>query len=157
LPKIVWENRLLCDNGSQCKITVDGTDFRIMEPAPFDERWKSEKKFNGPGVKYEIAVCIQSGWIVHINGPYACGEWHDLTVAHDDLCFKLAESQFPDEMAVADSGYKDNYQFFDTPTGHNNPDQRMKAKARARHETNKRRIKMWGVMGQRFRGAPTAS
>ena len=141
------------DNGSQCKVTVDGTDFRIMEPSPFDPKWLSEK-FNGPGVKYEVAICIQTGWIVHTNGPYPCGQWHDLTVARDDLCYKLADSEFDDEMACADGGYADGYQFFETPTGHNNPDQRMKAQARARHETINRRFKQWSVMGQRFRGAP---
>ena len=141
------------DNGSQCKITVDGTDFRIMEPSPFDPTWLSEK-FNGPGVKYKVALCIQTGWIVHINGPYPCGQWHDLTVARDDLCYKLAESEYDDEMAVADGGYSDGYNFFETPTGHNNPDQRMKAQARARHETINRRFKQWGVLGQRFRGKP---
>jgi hypothetical protein len=139
------------DNGSQCKVTVDGTDFRIMEPSPFDPKWLSEK-FNGPGLKYEVAVCIQTGWIVHTNGPYPCGEWHDLTVARDDLCYKLIERE--DEMALADGGYQDGYNFFETPTGHNNDDQRMKAVARARHETVNRRFKMWGVLGQRFRGKP---
>jgi DDE superfamily endonuclease len=140
------------DNGSQCKVTVDGTDFRIMEPSPFDPKWLSEK-FNGPGVKYEVAVCIQTGWIVHVNGPYPCGQWHDLTVAREDLCYKLAQSEFEDEMVLADGGYQDGYNFFETPTGHNNADQRMKAQARARHETINRRFKQWGVMGQRFRAS----
>jgi hypothetical protein len=54
---------------------------------------------------------------------------------------------------LADGGYNDGYEFFEAPTGHNNKDQRMKAVARARHETVNRRIKMWGIMGpQRFRG-----
>jgi DDE superfamily endonuclease len=132
---------------------VDGTDFRIMEPSPFDPKWLSEK-FNGPGVKYEVAVCIQTGWIVHTNGPYPCGQWHDLTVARDDLCYKLADSEFDNEMACADGGYHDGYEFFETPTGHNNADQHMKAQARARHETINRRFKQWGVMGQRFRSNP---
>jgi DDE superfamily endonuclease len=141
------------DNGSQCKITVDGTDFRIMEPSPFDPKWLSEK-FNGPGLKYEVGVCIQTGWIVHVNGPYPCGRWHDLTVARDDLCYKLAASEFEDEMALADGGYQDGYEFFETPTGHNNADQRMKAQARARHETINRKLKQWGILGQRFRQSP---
>jgi hypothetical protein len=151
--QIDWDNRYRKDNGSQCKVTVDGTDFRIMEPSPFEPKWLSEK-FNGPGVKYEVAVCIQTGWIVHTNGPYPCGQWHDLTVARDDLCYKLADSDFEDEMALADGGYADGYNFFETPTGHNNADQKMKAVARARHETINRRFKMWGVLGQRFRGKP---
>jgi DDE superfamily endonuclease len=148
--QIDWDYRTLFDNGSQCKVTVDGTDFRIKEPQPFDPKWLSEK-FNGPGVKYEVAVCIQTGWIVHVNGPYPCGAWHDLTVARDSLCYKLAASEFEGEMALADGGYQDGYQFFETPTGHNTPDQKMKADARARHETVNRRFKMWNVLGERFR------
>jgi hypothetical protein len=58
------------------------------------------------------------------------------------------------DVALADGGYQDGYQFFETPTGHNNEDQRMKAKARARHETVNRRIKQWGLMGERFRAHP---
>jgi hypothetical protein len=101
-----------------------------------------------------VALCIQTGWIVHINGPYPSGEWHDLIVARDELCYKLADSEFEDEMAVADSGYNDGFNFFETPTGHHNEDQTMKALARARHETVNRRFKQWGVLGQRFRGKP---
>jgi hypothetical protein len=141
------------DNGSMCKITVDGTDFKIKEPQPFDPKWRSEK-FNGPGLKYEVAVCIQTGWIVHVNGPYPCGEWHDLTVARDDLCYKLAASDCEHEMALADGGYADGYNMFETPTGHNNWDQRMKQKARARHETINGRFKQWAILSQTFRAKP---
>jgi hypothetical protein len=95
---------------------VDGTDFRIMEPSPFDPKRLSEK-FNGPGVKYEVAVNIQNGWIVHTNGSYPCGQWHDLTVACDELCYKIAGSAFEEEMALADGGYADGDEFFETPTG----------------------------------------
>jgi hypothetical protein len=58
-------------------------------------------------------------------------------------------------MALADGGYADGYELFETPTGHNNPDQRMKAQARARHETINRRFKMWSIMGSRFRSHPS--
>jgi DDE superfamily endonuclease len=143
----------MSDNGSQCKVTMDGTDFRIMEPSPFDPKWLSEK-LNGPGVKYEVAVCIQTGWIVHTHGPFPCGQWHDLTIARDDLSYKLAASHDRKEIALADGGYADGYNLFETPTGHNNWDQRMKAQARAQQETINRRFKMWSMLGQRFRGKP---
>jgi hypothetical protein len=57
-------------------------------------------------------------------------------------------------MALADSGYADEYNFFETPTTHSNDDQRMKAQVRARHEKINMRFKMWGVMNQKFRGRP---
>lgn len=71
------------DNGSTCLVSVDGTDFQICEPSKFDEKWFSHN-FNGPSVRYEIAVCIQTGWIVWINGPFPCGT-PDLCIARSGL------------------------------------------------------------------------
>jgi hypothetical protein len=61
-------------------MTLDGTDFRIHEPQPFDRKWYSHK-FKGPGVRYEVGVCIQTGHMCWVNGPYPCGEWTDLKIA----------------------------------------------------------------------------
>jgi hypothetical protein len=88
-------------NGSTCLVTVDGTDFQICEPTKFDEKWFSHK-FNGPGVCYEIAVCIQTGWIVWINGPFPCGT-PELCIAQSALIFELDNN----EKYLADGGYKD--------------------------------------------------
>jgi DDE superfamily endonuclease len=151
LPQIKWENRTLDDNGSQCKITVDGTDFRIYEPKPFSPKWYSHK-FHGPALRYEVAVNIQNGWIVHVNGPFPAGKWSDLKIARTKLTLMLEASQFDDEMALADGGYQDGYLYFETPTGENNEDQRMKAIARARHETINRRFKLWKILSNRYHG-----
>ena len=67
---------MMADPGQRCKITVDGTDFRIQEPSPFDPKWYSHK-FRGPGLRYEIGVCIKTGWIVWVNGPFPAGAWPD--------------------------------------------------------------------------------
>ena len=50
------------DNGSRNKMTVDGKDCRISEQKPFWGGWKSHK-FNGPALRYEVGVGIQSGEI----------------------------------------------------------------------------------------------
>lgn len=151
--QIRWENRLKNDNGSICKITVDGTDFRISEPGPWNDdtspQWYSHK-FKGPGVRYEVGVCIQTGEIVWLNGPYPCGAWPDLRIARHSLVYALASGE-PSEMAVADGGYNDGFEFFETPTGVRNDDQRMKSVARARHETINRRFKQFGILDRRFR------
>lgn len=97
-----------------------------------------------------MGCCIQTGEIAWLNGPYPCGEWSDLRIARDSLIYELEE----DEKALADGGYNDNGIFFETPTGLNNFDQRMKAKARARHECVNRRFKQWGTLQQRFRSDP---
>ena len=59
-----------------------------------------------------------------------------------------------DEKILADGGYNDGNEFFDTPTGLNNDDQRMKSLARARHETINRRLKQWNVLSKVFRHGP---
>ena len=55
---------------------------------------------------------------------------------------KLAASEFPNERALGDGGYACDYEFIETPTGHNNL---VKARAHTRHETLKSRFKIWGI------------
>lgn len=57
-------------------------------------------------------------------------------------------------MTLADGGCNDGHEFFETPTGINCEDQRMKAVARARHETVNQRLKSCGVLGEKFRHKP---
>jgi hypothetical protein len=146
IKQILWKNRKVADNGSACRVTVDGTDFQIFEPTPFDPKWYSHK-FKGPGVRYEIGICIQTGWIVWVNGPFPCGSWPDLRIARDWLIYELEAG----EMYCADGGYLDGNQYSVTPNGLNNEDQRMRSLARARHETVNRRFKEFDILGRRFR------
>ena len=134
------------DNGSLCLVTVDGTDFKINEPTPFSRKWYSWK-INHAGLRYEVGVCIQTGWIVWINGPYAPGHWPDLAISRDGLCDELDR----DEVFLADGTYADGYGWCETPTGLKNRDQRMKAKARARHEKVNGRLKFFGALERCFR------
>ena len=93
---------MIADSGNEwCCVTVDGTDFRIREPQEFSTRWFSHK-FNGPALRYEVAVSINGGDIVHTNGPFPAGAWPDITIFRDELIHKLEE----DEMIEADRGYK---------------------------------------------------
>ena len=100
--QIHWENRFIDDNDSICKITLDGTDCRIEEPIRFDRKWYSHK-FHGPGVRYEIGLNIQNGWIVWVNGPYPCGSYPDLKIARDYVFLMLE----PGEKILGDGGYND--------------------------------------------------
>ena len=103
------------DIGCNCLVTVDGTDCRINEPSPFSRSWFSHK-FKGPGLRYEIGLCIQTGWIVWVNGPYPPGEWPDLRIARDRLVHLLE----PGELYLADSGYSDGGEYSETPNVSNN-------------------------------------
>jgi hypothetical protein len=129
-----------------CKITLDGTDCPIQEPRPFDRKWFSHK-FKAAGVCYEVGLCIQTGWIVWVNGPYPCGRYPDLRIARDVVVHKLRRG----EKILADGGYRDGGIYMETPTGLNNLDQKMKKIARSRHETVNSRFKIFGILRKLYR------
>jgi hypothetical protein len=82
-----------------------------LEPTEFDPKWFSHK-FSGPGVRYEIEICIATGNIVWAHGGYPCGEWPDLRLARDAFIDHLEI----DEKALADKGYRDK-NYFENPNG----------------------------------------
>ena len=128
-------------------VTVDGTDFRIQEPSPFSPSWYSHK-YKGPGVWYEVALSINGGDIVHINGPFPCGSYPDITIFRMGLINKLG----PNEKVEADRGYRGEPDFIRVPADYQNSRQkRQKCRARARQETVNRRFKVFGALSQRFR------
>lgn len=133
------------DNGSRCRVTVDGTDFRTYEPMPFDAG-NCSHKFKGPGLRYEIAICIQTGWIVSFNGPYQAGRWSDLRIFRHYLQHMLDD----DEMVCTDGGYRDGKQYCEAKSGRNNWMQRMQAKARSYHEAVNGILASWGILSDTF-------
>lgn len=147
--QVLWERRKE-QGGHQnrwCMITVDGTDFRIQEPSPFSPCWFSHK-YKGPRVRYEVALSINGGDIVHINGPFACGSHPDITIFRQRLLYKLE----PGEMAEADRGYRGEPDHIRIPSDYQNPQQKVqKCRARARQETVNHRFKVFGALSQRFR------
>lgn len=144
--QIRWENRLIGDNGRAAKVTVDGTDFHTVEYTPFNPGRRSHK-FNGPGLRYEVALSISNCYIVHINGPFLCGTWTDLGISREWLNTRLR----PNEYYLADKGYR----FHPSPAimCDDLPRER-RAEFRtlmARHETINRRFKEFAVLGSRYR------
>lgn len=145
--QINWQNRFMEDRGKTCKVTVDGTDFRIQQQHPFSKKWYSYK-FRGPAVRYEVAVCIQTGEIVWINGPYPPGRWNDVTIFKHKLIHLLS----PGEKVEADDGYRGYPNKIRTPgMFFSQSDLRSKSRARGRHETVNKRFKQWGCLKQVFR------
>ena len=127
--------------------TVDGTDFQIMEPSPFSPQWYSHK-FKGPGVRYEVALSINGGDIVHINGPFACGSNPDITIFRKRLINKLDHG----EKVEADRGYRGEPDFIRVPADYQSTRHKeQKCRARARQETVNRRFKQFGALKQVFR------
>ena len=98
LKQILFENRKVGDVGADCLLSVDGTDFRT--------RWINVNfwsyKFKKCGFRYEVALCIKTGWICWLNGPYAPGIWNDQMIFGDALAYELEEG----ERVEADDGYE---------------------------------------------------
>ena len=130
---------------NKCKLSLDGTDCPIQEPQPFNKKYFSHK-FHGPGLKYEIGICITTGWICWYNGPFPCGN-PDVNIARLGVIRYIATG----EKILADGGYNDGNRFFSTPTGINDVTQRMRSLCRARHETVNGRMKNFKVLSTRFR------
>jgi hypothetical protein len=125
-------------NGSTCNLTIDGTDFRIPEPSSFWSGWFSHK-FKGPGLRYEVGINIQNGWICWIKGPFAPGPWPDIKIFRGWLKQKLQKG----EMVEADAGYRGDFRV-SCPSDWRTPKEcAMKKAARARHETVNRRFKQF--------------
>jgi hypothetical protein len=70
----------------------------LPKPTPTFSSHKFAKK---GGVRYEVALCIQTGDIVWVNGPFPCGRNPDITIFHLSLLHHLGEN----ERVEADDGY----------------------------------------------------
>ena len=124
---------------------MDGTDFRIAEHG----RKLYSHKFKKSGLRYEVALCILSGEIVWINGPYEPGLWSDITIFRNALKSNLEQN----ERVEADDGYVGEAPLkVKCPKSFANPKEteRMQARVRSRQETVNRRFKDWGIIKQVF-------
>ena len=130
------------DIGNQCLATIDGTDFKIYQYKPFWTGWYSHK-FKGPGVRYEVGLCIRTGWIVWIHGPFPCGKWPDLKIFRKALKHLLDAG----EKVQADAGYIGEPNHVATPDG----EQDVAGRIRGRHETVNRRFKQFNILHRVFR------
>lgn len=125
-------------------MSVDGTDYRIYEPTPFSPKWYSHK-FKGPGLRYEVAVCIATGHIVWAYGPFPCGSYPDLR----SFRLRMKRALEPGEKVVADDGYKDASCLLRNDV--EGQQRKVLADVRARQETANRRFKQFFILGHRFR------
>jgi hypothetical protein len=128
-------------------VSLDGTDFRIQEPQPFDPTWYSHK-FHSSGLCYEVGLCIRTGHIVWANGGVPCGSWSDLSLARSAYIHLVGAG----EMTLADRGYTDELFFVNSryqPESASRQKQIM-----ARHVTVNSRLKQFGALRQIFRHRP---
>ncbi|ETV85559.1 hypothetical protein H257_03267 [Aphanomyces astaci] len=143
--KIQWDRRLELNRPSdRALVPLDGSDFRIQEQIPFDRTWYSHK-FHGPGLRYEVGICIRTGNIVWVNGGLPCGEWPDLRLARDSYISMVRRG----ELTLGDKGYNDpNYFIYPCPQLQN---PRRHKDIMARHEIVNKRMKQFSVLSRVFR------
>ena len=139
---------MINDSFSDKTVSVDGTDYQIRNQTPFWKGWYSHK-FLGPGVRYEIALGITTGYIVWINGPFPCS-CADITIFRMGLKSLLYEAG---EKAEADRGYRGEKNTISLPSDDviTWKDKWQKNKIRSRHETVNTRLKNWNCLGNKFR------
>ena len=151
LPQINWENRKQGDIGNDCLTSVDGTDCLIPRVKGQGKAFHSHK-FDGPGLRYEIAVCILTGWIVWVMGPFPCGDWPDISIFR----FALKEMLDENERVEADDGYRgEDPLHAKVPKsmvhGHDEKMLVVRTHVRRRHETANKRIKQFACVATKFR------
>lgn len=144
--QILLQNRFRSFNGSICLMSVDGTDFRIREQFPFWNGWWSHK-FNGPGLRYEVGISIQTGDIVWIYGPFPAGAWPDISIFRLALILELGAG----EKVEADRGYVGESRIRTPVYGGPESYRDQQSTVRARHETANRRFKQWNILSRVFR------
>jgi hypothetical protein len=127
-------------------MSLDGTDCPVNEPWPFDKTWYSQK-FNGPGVKYEVGVCIKTGYIlVWINGPVVAS-MNDSTLFKSLLMHLLCEH----EGVEIDAGYNGADSLKNPQVSVSRIQCCQKNKVSGRHENVNGRLKIFNVLNIPFR------
>lgn len=127
-------------------MSVDGTDFKIAGLGPL---FSSLAKRSG--LRHEIALCVLTGDIVWMNGPFPA-RVHDMTIFRNSPLSHLDDN----ERVEADDGYIGEAPcHVKCPKCFTNPreTEAMQARVRMRQETVNTRFKNWGVCRQRFRHA----
>ena len=82
-------------------VSVDGTDCRIKEPQPFDQKWFSQK-FKGMAVKCKVALDVLPGRCTWINGPFMGGKSKMMIFQEESLMDLIPE----EKLAVANKGLR---------------------------------------------------
>lgn len=130
---------------NNCFVYVDGTDCPVQEPQGFNRRYYSHK-FKSAGLRYEVAVSLDSGDIVWVHGPYPCGSYPDVLIFRRGLKSVLEDGEF----VLADKRYNENCCI--TPRTLSSPINPALHEAFAdRHETVNNRLKDFFVLRNTFR------
>lgn len=142
--QINWGARLKPYKYANCYSSVDGVDFKISEPTPFNRKWYSHK-FKSAGLRYETGVSNKHGMLIWCHGPFPCGSFPDIKIFNK----RLKQNLLRNERIIADDGYKGRC--FVSKHALSEEGKRFHAEIRARHETVHKRLRQFGVLKQTYR------
>ena len=112
------------------------------------KQFHSHKYKFGSALRYEVAICILSGDLVWVNGPYEPGIWNDIKIFRNALMSMLSPVE-------ADDGYVGEApQHVKCPKsigGHDETTEAMQSIVRRRHETVNKRFKQWKILKDIYR------
>ena len=149
--QVDFERRKDGDILNDCLMSIDGTDFRILQTgmATKGNSFASHKYAGKSALRYEIGVSILGGDLVWINGPYPAGTWTDIKIFNKVLRHFLE----PGERVEADNGYVGAVDKVKCPNNPCNPveNEPKQSRVRSRHETINGRFKTWQVLKNTYR------
>ena len=125
-------------------MSSDCTDCPVFEPWPFSKKMFS-KKFNGPGVKYDVGVCIKTGHIVWVDGPFVASHSESTLFKHG-----LGKHIFDGEKVEVDSGPKGDDRLVQPHVGKDSKERKQKSVVRGRQEGVNGRMKVYSVLTTHF-------
>ena len=137
----MWKNRLKDHIGNDCLVSVDGVDCKMPNLKPFWDGWYSQK-YNGAGIRWEVGVCIRTGEIVWIHGPFCPGRWNDLEIFRHSMKFHLHGG----ERVEADKGYVGEFPTTVKVYGSWVGSDVKRKEVGGRHETANKRLKDWSCL-----------
>ena len=143
LLQIKFHNRNRHATGEPYRTTVDGFDVHYFEDSTGRNPKKYSAKFNGPGLRWMVALSTANAEIVAIHGPELAGMKNDLQMFRESIKSQLD----PGEKVLADRGYRGKacictaYDF-----GISEEVQTRRKNLLARHETFHARINNWGCV-----------
>ena len=145
--QIKLSDRFCGDKGRSCLVTVDSTNCPIWEPRhPFSKTWHSHK-LEGAGSRCKVGICIQTGDLVWINGPFRCGTLSDLKMFRQGLKGRLR----PGEMVGCNGTCRGDVGCRNKCVAMNLSDLRAKNGGRSRHETVNGDMKIFDCLKMHWR------
>ena len=143
----MFDNRFVDDTGNDCLLSNDGVDF-LMAMSYLKEFYSY--KFKKCALRYELALCIKTGWICHWNGPFEPGMYNDEMVFNMGLAGCLGDG----ERVETDKGYRGSApKHIKCPgTLFTDPEKEaMATRVRGRQETVNKRLKQWNILVAAYR------